>query len=182
MNDYAASFYDLDYTGSETSPSASTAFKKYVEKGFGYLGTGTSWQVFYTDLSGSMVFEEPLPQDTRIPMKDVQDQICHAFSLSIIDLATACQKSRKALYDWKNGSEPRPDAADRLYRLYRAANDWLDTSEPIPKTRLREPLLAGRSLFDLLTGDDIDLDAIAFLRRRLVLETLDELDLDDPLA
>lgn len=182
MNNYAADLYDFSYTGSGATPPGPTVFEKFVDKGAGYLGTGTSWQIFYTNLSGSMVFEEPRPQDTRVPIKAIQDRICQAFSLSTTELATACHKSRKALYDWIHGSEPRPDSAERLFQLCRAANDWLDSSNPIPKTRLREPLLAGRSLLDLLVADEIDLDAIAFLRRRLDLETLDGLDLDDPLA
>lgn len=182
MHNYAASLNDLNYTGTGTSSPAPTIFEKLSDIGVCYLGTGTTWQTFYTDLSGSMVFEESQTKDTKIQIIDIQELICSAFSLSMAELAIACHKSRKTLYDWRDGSIPRPSSAERLFHLYRSANDWLDSSGPIPKARLREPLLAGHSLFELLCADNIDLNAIAFLRRRLDLDTMGTLDIDDPFA
>lgn len=149
----------------------------------GYCPTGSKLQSFFTNLSGSDIQEVTFDIEKKtVPIAQVQDYICKAFGLTVVDLADACQKTRKALYNWREGSIPRPQSAKRLFGLYRVAKDWMESSDPLPKSRLREPLLGGQSLYDLLTSDELDIEAIAFLRRRLDLEASEEVNLDDPFA
>jgi hypothetical protein len=98
------------------------------------------------------------------------------------DLAAVCDRTRKTLYNWREGTPPRPSAAQRMFTLYRAARNWRQAGYPFPGPRLREPLLGDHSLYDVLRGKPIDLDAIDFLGSRLAIEVTSEKPLKDPFA
>lgn len=99
------------------------------------------------------------------------DSIQRAFGLSTSDLARVCDVDRRMIYQWRAGSKPRESNLERIFLLERAAKSWVEDGFPVPGIRFREPLVDGRSIFDLLSDDSLDLDAIHFAGSRLHLDS-----------
>ena len=55
----------------------------------------------------------------------------------------------------------------RLLKIYVAAKNWQNSG--FPKPDLKETILGGKSLFDFLTAEKIDQDAIQFIGGRFAL-------------
>lgn len=159
-------------------------------EGLMFLGSGGAKRKFFFEPpSGSLKLivivhpEQPPQTGAAAPaIADIQDTICRAFDLTMNDLAEVCHRTRKTLYNWREGTPPRPSAAQRLFMLYRAARDWRQAGYPSPGPRLRQPLLGDCSLYDVLHGKPIDLDAIDFIGSRLAIEAISERPLKDPFA
>ncbi len=98
------------------------------------------------------------------------DRIRQAFGLNVTELACVCGVERKMIYQWRGDATPRDSKLKRIFMLERAANSWIEDGFPVPGVRLKEPLLDGRSIFDLLSGELIDLDAIHFAGSRVHLD------------
>ncbi len=150
------------------------------------FGSGSFESEFFSKLSGSSFEIVNPPKESlliRTPaIANVQDIICETLGLTIIQLAQSCHETPEALYNWRQGILPRPSTVERLFRIYRATRDWREAGYPSPGSRLYEPLLGGRSLYDVLCCKPIDLDAIDFIGSRLAMEAIPMKPLQDPFA
>jgi hypothetical protein len=98
-------------------------------------------------------------------LSDIQ----RVFGLNFSELAEVAHVTRRAVYDWHSGARPRQAALERLLQLRRAALDWQRAAFPAPGPSLHDPVLGGRSLWELLCAEPLDLDAIHFAGSRLQL-------------
>lgn len=115
----------------------------------------------------------------------IQDVVLDIFDLAMNDLAQACHVTRKTLYNWRKSEREinrRKKGIDRLFTLSEVARNWRNAGYVKPGDFLREPLLNGASLFDLLVADAIDQEAIQFLGARLTMSQLDTFDVSNPFA
>lgn len=141
-------------------------------------GSGGGLRRFFSDSSGGREVLRRLPglraEDnsycdvTASPLGKRLENIRGIFSLNRLQLAGVCRVTRRTLYSWLDGVEPRRDALQRIAALHRAALDWQRSGFPMPEAALQFPLLKGRSLLDLLTAEYLDLEAIHFLGARLM--------------
>jgi hypothetical protein len=142
-----------------------------------FLGsTGTNIiHAFFARTSGSLApFEFQLAERKSI-ISETQDQLTSTFGLVMDDLAAACRVTRKTLYNWRDHEEKinrRKSGMDRLFTLSIAARNWNNAGYGNPGDLLREPVIGGRSLFDLLEADELDLEAIQFVGARLAMRNL----------
>ena len=109
--------------------------------------------------------QAPIPREPAVDRRI--DVIQRTLGLSVKDLAAVCGVTRKTVYDWRRGSRPQAHHEARLRQLYRAAVNWRSEGYPEPAAHLHEPLHGERSLFDLLTASELDLEAIQFTGARL---------------
>lgn len=179
--------------GASPSPSGSGPAQSFAT-GMSYppvlLGlfspTGGDWASFYSAETGGYIrpADRYAPPDVIPSVVTIEDTVCRTFNLTMKELADICDKTRKTLYDWRNGSVPRDEAGRHLYALYRAAQNWMAAGNPTPqKPQLTEqPLVNGRTLYTLLREKPIDLDAVRFAGNRLALHALPEEPLEDPFA
>lgn len=141
-----------------------------------YSGSGGMGESpFYSPASGSyIVFSEPPEGKLVSPaIAQVIKEIREAFGVSMEELAQMCSTTRKTIYNWKDGtSEPRKKVAKKLFTLHRAARDWTQSGSSQPKAQMYKPVLGDKSLFDLLTEEPLDLEAIEFVRSRLEVASL----------
>ena len=179
--------------GISGSLSSIASSEEFESLDLGVAGSGSRLESFFSYQSGSPVpirSLEPLAPitenhpttDTR--MAEVLDTIQSAFGMTWNELAQACGKQRRTLYNWRDGVvEPRPAAAERLFMLYRVARDWQSAAYPTPsRAMLRAPMFGDRSLFDLLTADKIERDAIDYIGAGMAIDSLERQPLADPFA
>ena len=178
----------------EPPPAIIRNITEFENPEIGVVGSGSSWESFFSNLSGSLVLvlspEPPaLSSENQMPaagarIAEVLDTIRRAFGLTWDELARACGKERRTLYNWRDGlAEPRPASAERLFMLYRAARDWQSAGYPTPsRAMLRAPMLGDQSLFDLLTAHKIERDAIDYIGSGMAIDGLEGQPLADPFA
>jgi hypothetical protein len=154
--------------------------------------SGGTVRRFFSDASGSRGELRQLPGlrmggesdngGAESPLVQRLDTIADTFALNRQQLADACRVTRKALYDWLGGAEPRRDALQRIAALHRSALDWRRAGFPRPEAALKLPLLQQRSLLALLSATPLDPDAIHFLGMRLALQAAEAStgELDNP--
>jgi hypothetical protein len=149
---------------------------------YAYLGTGSSnWYVFFHDISGSAVEIKAQPiQKESASIESIQKFIADTWGLSMERLADCCMTTRRSLYNWRSNINPRDYSAVRLFTLYRMAKDWREAGSPSPSSHIHEKLLGDKSLYELLLEDEIDVDAIAFIRSRLDMVSMKGITLTDP--
>lgn len=82
-------------------------------------------------------------------------------SLNVADAARVLRIRRPTIYAWTKGTAfPSHDHRHRIAAVHELASLWRACSaEPIGQ-RLRQPVVAGRSLFDLLCAETIDRGAV----------------------
>ncbi len=89
------------------------------------------------------------PRPIRTPAEDLA-HVRATLKPSITDLASALGVSRQAVYDWNQGKPVAPANAARLADLAKAADvlsmEGLTTTGSV----LRRPIIAGKSLFDIV--------------------------------
>ncbi len=107
-------------------------------------------------------------------VEEIQKFIIETFSLTELnELAQLCGISRQTLYRWRKlKSRPDKENTKQFYVLWDMALNWKAAGFPAPGTRLREPVLKSRSLFDYLSDRDVDIDAIKFIGHRLFIADL----------
>jgi hypothetical protein len=157
------------------------AIVEFFDPGFfAYKGSGsTNWHEFFSNISGSPVQgNEDGYRGNSI--ERIQKTIASTFGITMDDLAYYCGTTRRSLYNWRIGVAPRNKAAKKMFDLYRVAKDWRESGVGIPKAFRYEKSLNGKSLDDLLSEEQIDVEAIAFVRTRFQLELMEEMLLTDP--
>lgn len=176
--DYSANMESL-HTGIEfRSPPA---IVETVDPAFfAYRGSGSqNWHEFFSNISGVSI-EKDIPEAHPVSIESVQKTITEIFGISLDVLAKYCGTTRRSLYNWRSDISPRDKAAKKLFMLYRVAQDWRDAGAENPGPNIHEKVLGGKSLDDLLSAEELDIDAIAFIRTRLELASLGEEPITDP--
>ena len=87
------------------------------------------------------------------------------FALRMSEVAQVFGVSRRAAYDWLEGATPKRETAARIYTLSRHAEDLKASGLLNVALYIHRPVIAGRSLFDLLkSGESIE-QAIGIIKR-----------------
>ena len=112
------------------------------------------------------------------------NEICAAFGLTKEELAQVCHiRSRKTLYNWINGeTSPRKSAASRIFDLLVVAQAWKHAGFSGQRDLLRQPVLDGENLFDILNHPEIDQELILFVGSRLNFISSAKSTISDPFA
>lgn len=163
--------------------------KEEIEQSLGiYEGSGGNVLGFF-DITIRRV---PISGGSNIPAKlespanklsmTIQ-RICTAFGVTKDELAKICKiDSRKTLYNWIDGkSKPRRSAMERLFDLALIAQAWKQAALPNDRESMYRPILGNMSVFDLLTSDKLDREAILFAGSRIALSSTRQ-TLSDPFA
>ncbi len=79
------------------------------------------------------------------------------FTLRMSELAQIFGVSRRAAYDWLEGATPKPDTVARIYTLSKYAEELKAAGIEQIEHFVHRPVVAGRSLLDLLkSGESIE--------------------------
>ena len=117
------------------------------------------------------------------PLLKALTQIEEAFGLNRVELANVCGTTRKSLYAWANGDvSPHKRNLQRLFELQLLARDWREAGFPNERAPVHEPVLGGRSVFDLLCDKALDSAQVRFAGSRLRLADAVGTSLSDPFA
>jgi len=93
-----------------------------------------------------------------------------AFGINKDELAKVCNATRKTIYNWLDGkSEPQEKNRERLFVLDVLADDWTGAGYTTDRIRLKQAIVDGRSIFDLLCDDPIDSELVLFAGSRSAL-------------
>ena len=124
--------------------------------------------MFSTSLSGTKTQVEQAPQNK---LAAAVNEICTAFGLTKEELAQVCHiQSRKTLYNWINGEAiPRKSTMSRIFDLLTVAQAWKHAGLSGDRDVLRQAVLDGENLFDILNQPEIDKELILFVGSRLSL-------------
>ncbi len=179
----------MDITSEQHHTGATAGFEPAhgIEQSYNetFHGSGAPINIgeFYTPASGHL--DRVLIKFVKPPgiVEKIQDEILRSFSLNMSDLAALCYVSRKTSYNWRANEKSinrRKKGMDRLFEISKAAHSWRGAGYPKPGDFLREPVINGHSLFELLAAKAIDLDAIQFLGARLAMRQGDTSDVINP--
>jgi hypothetical protein len=87
------------------------------------------------------------------------------FALRMSDVAQIFGVSRRAVYDWLEGVTPKPETTARIYALSKYADEFKTSGLSSIEHFIHRPVVAGRSLLDLLkSGDNVE-EAIVVIKR-----------------
>jgi len=124
------------------------------------VGTGGQETVDYYALRGFKGYTFPIELRTvwsdnnnsslvRTPMEDLS-LIRKVLRPAVTDLAFTMGVSRQAVYDWQNGKQIAVENAARLADLARAADVIEEEGLTASPQLLRRPIVAGKTLFELV--------------------------------
>lgn len=183
--------YDVNSSGADTVIVAPATLKtlpfiEVVKARFGlYQGSGGRLTVAYkAGYSGVNLIPESFSGKTEAKLSSRVDTILTAFNLTKEELASVCRvQSRKTLYNWIDGtSVPRKAAMQRIFDLFDIAQAWRQSGYPGDAEAVHNPVLAGKSVFDLLREEALDKERILFAGTRLALSLGNSPTLKDPFA
>ena len=147
-----------------------------------YQGSGgTVTCMFSTSVTGA---KTQIKQEPQNKLAAAVNDICTAFGLTKEELAQVCHvQSRKTLYNWINGeANPRKSAMRRIFDLLTAAQAWRHAGFSSDKVQLRQAVLDGQNLFDILNQEKIDKELILFVGSRLNIMSPTRGVISDPFA
>jgi hypothetical protein len=157
------------------SKSTQSLFEYIFSKGSG----GTVTQSFKHSITGAPILVAfDLPRRLQIIVQLIRS----VFELTMEEFGSTCHaQSRKTPYNWVNGSSnPHKDALKRIYDLQLAALAWKDAGFFCDSQILHAPALNGKSLFDLLKQDKVNIDKVLFLGGRLNMLYEKQVSISDP--
>jgi hypothetical protein len=151
-----------------TSPSGAARALLVFTLSVGTGGYVTSALAMAQTKSSSPALEWPtgaLDADGDIATTSPSEQVMlirRWLSLNVADTARVLQVQRPTIYAWTSGAAfPSQEHRQRIATVFKLAALWRERSaEPVGQ-RLRQPVIAGRSLFELLSDATIDPAAIA---------------------
>lgn len=139
--------------------------------------TGGCLDVFFSETSGEFwelslfrnLFENvPEGKPSRLDVNNMLESIGQVLGLNKSQMAEVCGlRTRKALYAWEAGVMPRIRSMQRVNLLYQAARNWSRSGFVYPGKVLHLPIVQGKTLYDLLRADPLDLEAVHFAGARL---------------
>ena len=180
---------DLDYThttGSNFSYVQSVSIDRVGSEPFRRTGVDLQYASFFTRSSGQIrpiIIEKQVSVSKKSYIKEMQDEIKDVLSLSMHDLADACKVTRSTPYNWRDSEQKisrHKPGMSRLFVLSEIAKNWRSSGFVKPGNSLREPLVKGLSLFDLLKAEQINKQMVQFLGTRLSMSQLHTCDISDP--
>lgn len=132
--------------------------------------------------SSAIETKAEINQETHGRFENVFHEICSVFSLTKVELADVCKiQSRKTLYNWINEeASPRKSAMKRIFDLLIVAKAWQQSGFHCSRQQLYQPILDGRSIFDLLNQAEINKEVILFAGSRLNLMSQAKNKIQDP--
>lgn len=157
-----------------------------IERSYSEAFHGTGAQidgVLYSFASGQLGVIVITSGEAPSLVEQIQDEVMQTFDINMSELAEVCRVSRKTPYNWRDDDKTinrRKKGMDRLFTLSIAAKNWRNAGYPTPGNLLREPAVNGKSLYDLLTAEDLDKEAIQFLGARLAMRQLGSAELGKP--
>ena len=123
----------------------------------------------FVDATSSLVV---LDYENPNPLRSVLERIQRTFGLGITDAAKIVCTTRKTVYNWLDGSsEPQRNNLERLFQLDVLAGDWVDAGYTMERAAIRQPIVDGRSVLDLLTEEPLDPELLLFAGSRLSMAT-----------
>ena len=126
---------------------------------------GALHRELFVDATSSVVIMDY--QNPR-PLRSVLDKIQSAFGLGITDLAGVACTTRKTIYNWLEGTaEPQKKNLERLFQLSVLAGDWADAGYTKERAEIRQPVVDGHSVLDLLSEESLDAELVLFAGSRL---------------
>lgn len=156
--------------------------KKEVKQSTTYIASGGQLTSFFsTAISG----ESPLPKLESLGNKltNIIDKVSACFNLTKEELASVCQvQSRKTLYNWIDGRQPRALTMERLFDLLMIAEAWKQSNFPNDYESLHTVSVQDISVIDMLKSDTLDKEKILFSGSRLALINSAPTLLKDPFA
>jgi transcriptional regulator with XRE-family HTH domain len=96
---------------------------------------------------------DSVPDAQPLPVRTPAEDLAHVRATlkpSVTELANALGVSRQAVYDWNQGKPVAPGNAARLADLARAADVLSMEGLATTGNVLRRPIIAGKSLFDIV--------------------------------
>ncbi|MDF2417282.1 hypothetical protein GWP85_07085 [Acinetobacter beijerinckii] len=112
------------------------------------------------------------------PIEQKLDIIKSTFAMTEEEIALRLGVGRKTLFNWKKQeSVPNKDKVQSLFELYVLAKNWIDAGFTTDIFDLETPVLAGKSIKDMLNEPKLDSEKILFAGNRLVHQALDEVEL-----
>lgn len=150
-------FFQMQGSGGDT-------FGRYI---FDIGGTASTIIVFGDKLTKSV---EQVIEDIRL-----------TFDLSVSDFSEVMNTTRKTVYNWIGANKiTKQVVIDRLFSLNVLAEAWREEGFANTKNYLRQPVIDGRSVYDLLSDELLNNDLIMFAGRRLALSSEVPTKIADP--
>jgi transcriptional regulator with XRE-family HTH domain len=141
--------------------------EEYEQKYSLYKGSGgTITSIFNASATGA---KTQIKQEPQSKLASAVHDICNAFGLTKEELAQVCHvQSRKTLYNWIDGkASPRKSAMRRIFDLLTVAQAWRHAGFSNDRVQLRQAVLNGQNLLDILTQDKVNKELILFVGSRL---------------
>jgi len=165
---------DLHFSGGTFNQAANQAAihlvltKEELEQRFLlYQGSGGSVTSMYSiSITGAKTQVKQVAQNK---LESAVSYIRTTFGLTKEELTQVFHiQSRKTLYNWINGeSNPRKPAMKRIFDLLIAAKAWKHSGFSSDREQLRQAVLDGQNLFDILNQEIVDKELILFIGSRL---------------
>nr|WP_298889937.1 hypothetical protein [uncultured Acinetobacter sp.] len=106
------------------------------------------------------------------------DLIKFAFDMTDEDIAQRIDVGRKTLFNWKKQeSSPNKEKVQAIFELYMLAKNWLEAGFSTEAFDLEAPVLAGKSIKDMLREPMLNSEQILFAGNRLNHKLLGEVSL-----
>ena len=105
------------------------------------------------------------------PLESLLERIQSAFGLNKDELAKVCNTTRKTIYNWLGGTtEPQERNRERLFTLDVLADDWAGAGYSTDRVTLKQSVVDGQSVFQMLCEEPIDSDLVLFAGSRIALQ------------
>ena len=101
--------------------------------------------------------------DARSPAEHVAN-IRDVFAVNMSDLASVLEVTRRTVYAWLAGQEPKGEAVIRIQQLSHAADKFNQANIIRLDKLVHRPILNGRSLLDILKTDEDPVAALGTLK------------------
>lgn len=172
---------DFDKSGSRSTLKQALLASSFAVSGVALAGSGgetsslRSFGLQSYSTSPSIIIGKynkyPLEDNNKVTQQ--LDFIKDTFSLTDEELSKACNvSSRKTLSNWKeNGTIPRNNNRNRVFKLYLLAQDWNDQNFPRNKDAVTRRVLKEQSVLDILQEEELDSQKALFAGRRLLRES-----------
>ena len=138
---------------------------------------GALYSDLFVDATSSVVvvaYQDPNP------LRSVLDRVQSAFGLGVTDLSRVASTTRKTIYNWLDGtSEPQKNNLERLFALDVLARDWSDAGYTNDRSAIRQPIVDGMSVIELLAEEQLDSELLLFAGSRLAMAASNR-SLSDP--
>lgn len=115
---------------------------------------------------------------SKLYIADQLNFIKSVFSLNEEELASIIGVSRKTIFNWKtNETCPDKEKTHRAFVLYVTAKNWENARFPVSSSDLSRPILAGKTVKQMLLETPLDSEKVLFAGNRLAHQRIGEVGL-----